>query len=85
MMAKRVKASVLLLVTVLLAIWVMGSAWPPHDDCLYSGVECVWPLHDCWYFDGIAGFARTCLEEYYCVSVGYYYESCGLCECLPMP
>lgn len=84
-MKKRLKIAALLLATILLAMWLLGLAWPPYDDCLYSGQECVWPLHDCWYFDGISGCAKSCVKEYYCASVGYYYESCGLCECLPAP
>jgi len=65
-----------LLIAAVLAVLADPPAW---KDCFYSGQECVWPIQQCEIL-GIPGFAKTCIEEWYCPE--YYWESCGTCICV---
>jgi len=64
------------------AIWLVVLAAPPAwKDCVYSGIQCDWPLNPCIHpYLGIPGVMKSCVEEWYCPE--YYWEPCGDCPCL---
>ena len=77
----------LALVAVGILVGTQVAAWPPGEDCLYSGIMCEdGYLKDCTvWFEGIAfdGVQEKCWEAWYCDGDPWpTYESCGWCECV---
>jgi len=81
----RILTGCALLMVLLFAL--AAAAFPPKEDCFTSGEECV-PIYTYCVitYHGVPvwpGRAEKCIVEYYCAIYGYYWEPCGLCDCIP--
>ena len=79
-MTKR-RVTIAVIIGGLLLTAILGVLADPvgEGDCFYSGETCVFPLSQCQIL-GIGGFAKTCLEVWWCPE--QYVESCGTCICV---